>query len=134
MLKAVRRDDAQVFNLPGRDWLLFVGPENADAQHLTIGYSVFPPGSAPPGHVHDTQEEVIFIVAGKGELVTTEGTLSFEPGTAVYIPAGLHHQTVCYGPEVLEMVTSFSPPVVPGSYEQSVEDAGPDGVKAGDNE
>ena len=57
------------------------------------------------------------IVAGHGELVTPEGTVPLEPGTAVFIPIGLHHQSVSHGPGNLEMVTSFGPPVVPGSYE-----------------
>ncbi len=116
-LTAVTREDARVFNLPGRDWLHYVGPELNGAQNLTIGFSVFPPDSAPEGHVHPTQEECIFITKGKGELVTPEGTVPLEPGTCVYIPVGLHHQTVSHGPDDLEMVTSFSPPVVPGSYE-----------------
>lgn len=116
--RAVRREDAHVYELPGRDWLHYVGPELNEAQNLTVGFAVFPAGSAPEGHVHPTQEEVIFITAGRGELVTPEGTVPLEPGTAVYIPVGLHHQTVSHGPEPLEMVTSFSPPVVPGSYEQ----------------
>ena len=116
-LTAVTREEARAFNLPGRDWLHYIGPEINGSQNLTIGYSVFPPGSAPEGHVHPTQEECIFIVAGHGELVTPEGTAVLAPGTCVYIPVGLHHQTVSHGPGDLEMVTSFSPPVVPGSYE-----------------
>ena len=119
MLEAVHREDAQVHHLPGRDWFLYVGPENTAAQNLTVGYGTFPPGSAPPGHIHPTQEEVVFILSGHGELVTPEGKVSLEPGTAVYIPVGLHHATVSHGPGPLEMVTSFSPPVAPGSYEDS---------------
>ncbi len=118
MVKAVRRDEAQVFNLPGRDWLLYVGPETTGAANLTVGWATFPAGSAPPGHVHPTQEEVIYIITGQGELVTPQGTVTLEPGTAVYIPVGLHHATVSHGPGPLEMVTSFSPPVAPGSYEK----------------
>jgi mannose-6-phosphate isomerase-like protein (cupin superfamily) len=121
MLKAVRREDATVFNLPGRDWFLYHGPETG-AQNMTIGFSKFPPGSAPEGHVHPTQEEIIYITRGKGELVSPEGSVPLEPGVCVYIPVGLHHQTVSHGPEPLEMVTSFSPPVVPGSYEDRDDD------------
>jgi oxalate decarboxylase/phosphoglucose isomerase-like protein (cupin superfamily) len=117
MLKAVRREDADVHHLPGRDWYLYHGPESTGAKNLTIGYSVFPPGSAPEGHVHPTQEEIIYIVRGRGELVGSEGSVPLEPGTSVYIPVGEFHATVSHGPEPLEMVTSFSPPVVPGSYE-----------------
>jgi mannose-6-phosphate isomerase-like protein (cupin superfamily) len=122
MLKAIRRDEAQVFNLPERDWLLYVGPETTDAQNLTVGWATFPEGAAPPGHVHPTQEEIIYITSGYGALVTPEGTVDLEPGTAVYIPVGLHHATESHGPGPLEMVTSFSPPVVPGSYEKKDED------------
>jgi len=117
-LRAVKREEAKVFNLPGRDWLHYIGPEINGAKNITVGYSVFPGGSAPEGHVHPTQEEVIYIISGNGELVTPEGTATLEPGTVVYIPVGLHHQTVSHGPEPLEMVTSFSPPVIPGSYEE----------------
>jgi len=116
-LAAVRRTQARVHKLPGRHWLHYIGPEINGARNLTVGFSVFPPGSAPEGHVHPTQEEVIYIVSGSGELVTPQGTAALEAGTVVYIPPGLHHKTVSHGPHALEMVTSFSPPVVPGSYE-----------------
>ncbi len=121
LLTAITRENAVRHELPGRDWFLHVGPENTPARNLTVGYATFPEGSAPEGHVHPTQEEVIFVVAGHGELVTPEGTAVLAPGTAVYIPVGLHHATVSHGPGPLELVTSFSPPVVPGSYEDDDE-------------
>jgi mannose-6-phosphate isomerase-like protein (cupin superfamily) len=118
MLKGVRREDSEVYHLPGRDWQLCIGPENTDTKRLTLGVAVFPEGSAPPGHVHDAAEEVIYIVSGSGQLVTPEGTEKLESGTAVYIPIGLHHATVSSGPGPLELISVFSPPVVPGSYEK----------------
>jgi quercetin dioxygenase-like cupin family protein len=122
-LKFTSREDAQVYQLPGRVWRLYVGPENSPARNLTLGVATFPPGSAPPGHVHDTQEEAIYIVSGRGKLVTPNGTAPLEAGTAVYIPVGLHHATVSEGDEPLELVSVFSPPVVPGSYERRDEAA-----------
>lgn len=117
MLKAVDLKDAQVYHLPGRDWSLLVGPQNVTAKNLTLGLAHFPGGSAPEGHVHQAEEEVIYIVSGTGELITPEGSVHLGPGTAVYIPPGLHHATVCHGPEPLELLSVFSPPVIPGSYE-----------------
>lgn len=117
MLKAVRREEAQVFNLPGRDWYHSIGPETVGTQHITVGFATFPEGSAPPGHIHPTQEEVVYIVSGRGQLVSPDSTVDLEPGVAVYIPIGTHHATVSLGPGPLEMVCSFSPPVAPGSYE-----------------
>jgi len=117
MLSWTTRESAEVLQLPGRDWLLCMGPGIGDVQNLTVGLSIFPPGSAPPGHVHDAEEEVIYVVSGHGELRTSEGSVPLEPGTCVYVPSGLRHATASYGPESLELVTAFSPPVVPGSYE-----------------
>ncbi len=31
MLKAVKRSEVQVHHLPGREWLMYVGPETAGA-------------------------------------------------------------------------------------------------------
>jgi mannose-6-phosphate isomerase-like protein (cupin superfamily) len=39
----------------------------------------------------------------------------------VYVPVGVPHATVSLGPGNLELVTSFSPPVVPGSWDKKVE-------------
>ena len=117
MLKVVRRDEAEVYPLPGRDWLLYIGPQNSAARNLTVGVAIFPAGSAPQGHIHPTQEETIYIVRGHGRLVTGLGTAELEPGVAVFIPMGVHHATESDGPEPLELVSVFSPPVEPGSYE-----------------
>lgn len=118
MIKRVARGEAEVFPLPGRDWFLYVGPQNSPARNVTVGVSVFPPGSRPTGHVHDTQEETIYVTSGRGRLVTAEATAELEPGVAVFIPTGTFHATESDGPEPLELVCLFSPPVVPGSYER----------------
>lgn len=119
MLKVTRREEAMVYHLTGRDWLLYIGPENSPSRNLTVGVATFPPGSTPPGHIHDEQEETVYIVSGRGRLVTPAGVAELEPGTAVYIPMGLHHATESLGDEPLQLVSVFSPPVVPGSYEPS---------------
>ncbi len=118
MIKRVARGEAEVFPLPGRDWYLYVGPQNSPARNVTVGVSVFPPGSRPTGHVHDAQEETIYVTSGRGRLVTAEATALLEPGVAVFIPTGTFHATESDGPEPLELVCLFSPPVVPGSYER----------------
>jgi len=122
MLQGVAREEATSYSLPGRDWYLCIGPQNSAARNLTVGLAVFPEGSAPDGHVHDTQEEVIHVVSGRGRLVTPDGTVELLPGTSAYIPAGLHHATVSSGPGPLELLCAFSPPVVPGSYEVASSD------------
>lgn len=121
MIKRVARDEARVYPLPGRDWLYYIGPDSAPTRNVTVGLAVFPAGSAPEGHVHDGQEETIFVTRGRGRLVTAEAVADLEPGVAVFIPTGTFHATESDGPEPLELVCLFSPPVVPGSYEKSAD-------------
>ena len=121
MIKRVSRDEARVYPLPGRDWLYYIGPDTAPTRNVTVGLAVFPPGSAPEGHVHDRQEETIFVTQGRGRLVTADAVADLEPGVSVFIPVGTFHATESDGPEPLELVCLFSPPVVPGSYEKSAE-------------
>ena len=118
MSTRVSRSEAARTPLPGRDWFTYIGPENTGTERVSVGVSVFPPDSRPPGHVHDTQEETVYVVSGRGRLVTPEATADLEPGVAVFIPTGTFHATESDGPDPLELVCLFSPPVVPGSYER----------------
>ena len=118
MIKRITRDEATVFQLPGRDWLYYFGPDIVPTEHVTVGLAVFPPGSRPTGHVHDSQEETIFVTRGRGRLVTPDGTADLEAGVSVFIAMGTFHATESDGPDPLELVCLFSPPVVPGSYER----------------
>jgi quercetin dioxygenase-like cupin family protein len=117
-IKRVARAEAQRLELPGRDWYTYITPRNSPARNVSIGLSVFPAGSRPEGHVHPAEEETIFVISGRGRLVTPEATAELEPGVSVLIPSGIFHATESDGPEPLELVCFFSPPVIPGSYER----------------
>lgn len=117
MLKRVARDEARVYPLPGRDWLYYIGPEITTTERVSIGLAVYPAGSRPTGHVHPAEEETIFCIRGRGRIVTDEAVAEVEPGVCVHVPPGTFHATQSDGPEELELVCFFSPPVAPGSYE-----------------
>lgn len=118
MIKRVARGEARHLPLPGRDWYTYLTPDNSPARNLSIGVSIFPPGSKPEGHVHPAEEETIYVTSGRGRLVTPEATADLEPGVSVIIPSGTFHATESDGPEPLELVCFFTPPVIPGSYER----------------
>ncbi len=118
MVKRVAREDASLFPLPGRNWYTYIGPENIPTERVSMGVSVYPAGSKPAGHVHDAQEETIYCAAGRGRIVTPAGAAEIEPGVVVWVPPLTPHATESDGPEDLELVCFFSPPVVPGSYEK----------------
>ena len=105
------------YELPGRTWVLLLGPQNCRVRNVSLGLSIFPPGSAPTGHVHDSQEEVVYVLEGHGRLVTEECVMALNPGNTVYIPPGVRHSTEAFDDQPLRLLTVFSPPVEPGSYE-----------------
>jgi quercetin dioxygenase-like cupin family protein len=118
MFTRISRDETAITPLPGRDWHTYVGPWNTPTEHLSMGVSVYEPGARPEGHVHEAQEETVYCLSGRGRLVCSEGTAELEPGVTVFIPIGTFHATECDGPETLELLCVFTPPVVPGSYEK----------------
>ena len=118
MIKRVARSEATIAELPGRTWYTYIGPASAATERVTLGVSVFPPGSRPAGHVHEAEEETVYVAAGHGRLVTAEATAELAPGVAVHIEPGTFHSTEADGPEPLELVCVFTPPVVAGSYER----------------
>ncbi len=117
MIKRVARAEAEVVPLPGRNWYSYLGPHNSAARQVSMGVSVFPPGSRPAGHVHPAEEETIYCTAGHGRIVTPDGIAEVEPGVVVHVSPGTFHATEADDQEPLELVCLFSPPVVSGSYE-----------------
>jgi quercetin dioxygenase-like cupin family protein len=67
-----------------------------------------------PGHAHDwhghPQDEVIFVLSGRGFTETSEGKQEIVPGDMVYVPADVTHAT--YNPHVepLRAIIIKSPP------------------------
>ncbi len=118
MIKRVTREEAEVVPLPGRVWHSYFGPHNSAARQVSLGVSVYPAGSRPVGHVHLAEEETIYCAAGRGRIVTPDETAEVWPGVVVHVAPGTFHATEADGPEPLELVCLFSPPVASGSYER----------------
>ncbi len=117
MLRVTREQDCEVAHLPGRDWLYLMGPKNSAAQYMTFGVAIFFPDTETSAHVHDVQEEIIYIISGRGRQLAGDQEIALEPGVALFTPPGVPHQVIVDGDEPLKLVTVFSPPVVPGSYD-----------------
>lgn len=117
MLKVAHESESIVYNLPGRDWFYLIGPANSPARNLVFGLAEFPPDSQAAAHTHDEQEEIIYILSGYGQIVTSQESHELRSGVAVFIPPRLEHRIVVSGNEPLRLVTLFSPPVTPGAYD-----------------
>jgi len=60
-------------------------------------------GGYTPHHTHDWEHEV-YVLAGKGEVITPDGPKPLDPGHAVFVPANLKHQFKNTGATDLEFL------------------------------
>lgn len=118
MIKRIAREEATRVPLPGRVWHAYFAPGDGTSELVSLGVSVYPPGSRPEGHVHPAEEETIYCAAGRGRIVTPDAVAEVSPGVVVHVSPGTFHATEADGPEPLELLCLFSPPVVSGSYEK----------------
>ncbi len=114
----IKEQELEGTQLPGRLWKKLVGPENGGCQNMILGVVSFPPGSDPGTHVHHKEEEIIYVISGCGETRVGDRTLPLEPGVAVFTESGVEHGVKNTGAESLVLISVFSPPVRPGSYDK----------------
>jgi quercetin dioxygenase-like cupin family protein len=107
--------DAAEIERPGRVVRPLVGAD-AGAELLSAGVVTFPPRSESIPHAHAGEEEVLYVLAGRGALVCDGQTIPVEPGSFVFVPPGVSHFVRVEGDEPMRLFYAFSPPVVIGSW------------------
>jgi len=114
----VKEQETTGIQLPGRLWKKLIGPEDGGCKNMIFGVVSFPPNSDPGTHVHPNEEEIIYVLSGRGETKVGGKIYPLEPGVAVFAEPGLEHGIKTLGSERLVLVSVFSPPVRPGSYDK----------------
>ena len=96
------------------DWGLtknLVGPESVGSEKIKVNITEYLPGYSHKLHVHPNQEEVIFVLSGKGVSETNSDKKEIGPGSVVFVPPGVPHATINTEPsESLKAVIIKSPP------------------------
>ena len=76
---------------------------------FAMGTQTVAPGCFIREHTHDRNEEIIFVVSGRGS-VRLDGELHpLEPGSAVFLGVNRKHQFINPGPDPLTFVWYFTP-------------------------
>ena len=110
--------DVGAISLPGRDWKLLIGPEKGGCKNMVFGVVEFPPDSKPTAHQHEKEEEIIYVLSGSGEMVVGDRSESLEKDKAIFIPPMMDHRVIVKGKDPLLLISIFSPPLTPGSYDR----------------
>jgi mannose-6-phosphate isomerase-like protein (cupin superfamily) len=87
-----------------------VDPVNTSSARLAMGTQQIEVGGRIPVHLHDAQDEILFVYAGQGTVTVGDERAPFEAGTTVFIPQGVWHGVENTGDEPLQMVWVVSPP------------------------
>jgi len=96
---------------------MMVGPQTCGAEEISAGLWWLAPGNQSEADVHPEAAEIYYVVSGQGRLVMDEDEFEVSQGMAVYIPAGVKHQSFNTGEEDLCYFYAFAPPP-PGTSKQ----------------
>ena len=85
------------------------GASPVQAAHFCMGLvTLEPEGGQVPWH-NQEQEEVYYILCGRGEMCLGEERREVNGGQAVYIPPGVFHQLTNTGESTMQMIYCYGP-------------------------
>lgn len=87
----------------GRSKVL-VSPSSNGAEHVRVGLTEYHPDTPHEPHNHPGQEEVIWVLSGKGYTETHGKRQDLYPGAVAYIPGGLDHKTAAVGDKMTAII------------------------------
>ena len=85
------------------------GPAPIQAHSFCMGYVTLEPGGGQVPWHNQEQEEVYFVLDGRGEMCLGDERTTVTGGQAVWIPPGQFHQLTNVGDEPLHMVYVYGP-------------------------
>ena len=96
---------------PARRWTrnLVGGMSPIQASTFSMGFVILEPnGGQVPWH-NQEQEEIYFVVEGRGEMCLGGERREVSTGQAVYIPSGVFHQLTNLGDTPMKMMYCYGP-------------------------
>lgn len=106
-------ETAELLELPGRDVRIYIGTDKSTcpvkSDHMTMGLTTVPAHSDMMPHTHFSEEEIIFILEGEGEVIVGGVCEPLKPLVAVKFPLGVEHQVRNTGSTEMRFVFMFNP-------------------------
>lgn len=96
---------------PPRVSKLLLHEGNVGIKNMSMGFNVTEVDSMIPEHVHDVQEEAMFLISGHAKFILGDEEYDLEAETAFFAPPGIRHKVVNIGKEPLRIVWVYSPPL-----------------------
>lgn len=82
----------------------------ATGEHTQVVVMSIPVEGEIGEEIHEHEDQLLYLVAGSGEVKVGSDTHPFNAGDAVVVPAGENHNVTNTGSEALKIITTYSPP------------------------
>ena len=110
---------------PGEGELVYVGRDPVRIKVSPPGTGRFAmitqdvsPGTSIPVHLHEKEDEIIFIQSGRGDATLGEARVSLEAGSTLFVPQGTWHGGRNTGDETLRWIAFYSPSGFEGYFRE----------------
>jgi mannose-6-phosphate isomerase-like protein (cupin superfamily) len=88
-----------------------IHPKLVGSKNLSVNILKILPGYGTPNHIHYKSEEAWGVLEGEGIMRLNDKDYLFGVGDVLYVPAGVAHQVVCRGKDILRYFAITAPPI-----------------------
>ena len=114
---ALGPDDGELVYV-GRDPVrIKVGPQGRQGRFGMITQDVSA-GTSIPVHLHEREDEIIFIQSGRGEATLGDDTVALTGGSILFVPQGTWHGGRNTGTDLLRWIAIYSPSGFEGYFRE----------------
>ncbi len=103
----------------GRELIIKVDSQVTPGVRMSMVTEDLPPGAEVQVHLHEREDEIIFIRMGRGMATLGDREVPVGPGATIYVPQGVWHGLRNTGTDTLGMNAVYSPP----GFEQAFKDS-----------
>lgn len=82
----------------------------ANSEHTQVVVMNIKPGEDIGKEIHTKEDQVLYLVSGKGRVYLDGKESDFNSGDCVLVPAGMEHNFTTVGDEPMKIITTYSPP------------------------
>jgi quercetin dioxygenase-like cupin family protein len=107
-------------------WFKATSAETGGA--FTVFEYVSLPGNGPPPHLHENENESIYVINGEFEILLGASTRRAEPGAFVFVPKGTVHRFRCIGDVPGKVLIHYTPGGIEGFFREAGVPATNDGL------
>ena len=101
------RDGEKIWIVGDTLWLKATSAETAGA--YTVIENISLPGSGPPPHLHENDDESMYVIDGEFEILLGAKTIRAGPGAFAFVPKRTIHRFQCIGDRPGKILIHFTP-------------------------